>query len=789
MFPTSPKQNSRVRAFIAIVFLGVALLSLAPSPTNAQKSPATPELFRRLYNSDDFAAKTFGPARWLEGGASYTTLEPASSSKDAKEIVRYATSTGQRIILVSAAQLTPPGADKPLAIDDYFWSTDMQCLLVFTNAKPVWRRNTRGDYWVLDRKSQALKQIGKQSPPSSLMFAKFSPDATKVAYVQAHNLYVEDLATGATIALTHDGSDTLINGTTDWVYEEELELRDGFRWSPDGKQIAYWQFDSRGVGTFPLLYNLGKEKEVVTGFPYPGTAPYPVRLDLPYPTAGTMNSAARVGVINASGGDTRWLNVSGDPRENYIARMEWFPGANSHEIVIEHLNRLQNTADILVADAATGAAKQIFEDHDDAWVDYMPEFVWLNAGKDFLWLSERSGWRHAYRVSREGKVAAVTHGNFDVISFEGVDEKTGYLYFIASPDNATQRYLYRAHLDGSGEAERVTPAGAASSGTNAYDISPDGHWAFHTRSSVKVPPAVDLVQLPGHKSTRVLVENSALLAIAAPFVASAPDEFFRLDIGEGVTLDARMFKPANFDAAKKYPVLVYVYGEPAAQQVVDEWLEGGFEGGNLSFDRAIAAEGYIVVVMDNRGTPAPRGRAWRKIVYGAIHPVIVHDQTAGLQALLRAHPYLDASRTAVWGWSGGASSTLNLMFHSPEVYKLGMAVAPVPDLRLYDTIYQERYMGLPLQNVEGYKKSSAINFAEGLQGHLLIVHGSGDDNVHYAGSELLVNRLIELGKPFDFMTYPNRTHAISEGKGTTLHLFSLLRRYLEDHIPPGPSSN
>jgi dipeptidyl-peptidase 4 len=782
---TSPAKDSRKRLSRTVCFLTIVTIILTTPLADAQKSPATAELFRRLFDSDDFTPKTFGPARWLENGAAYTTVEPSASVKDAKEIVRYTTATGERTTLVSAAQLTPPGKEKPLAVDDYFWSADLQHLLIFTNTKPVWRHNTLGDYWVLDRKSQTLRQIGKQFPESTLMFAKFSPDATKVAYVQSHNIYVEDLAPGSATALTHDGSDTIINGTTDWVYEEELELRDAFRWSPDGKQIAYWQFDSRGVGTFPLLYDLGKQKEIVTGFPYPGSAPYPVRMDIPYPTAGTTNSAVRVGVVNVTGGDTRWIDVPGDPRENYIARMEWVPGANSHELAIEHLNRLQNTADILLGDATTGKSKQIFQDHDDAWVDYVAKLVWLNSGKEFLWFSERSGWRHAYRISQEGKTTAITHGNFDALNFEGVDEKSGFLYFLAGPDNATQRYLYRARLDGSGEAERVTPSGSANSGTHMYDIAPDGHGAFHTFSSSKVPPKVDLVELPAHKAVRMLVENSELAKTAAPFVASAPDEFFRLDIGDGVVMDARMFKPANFDASKKYPVLVYVYGEPAGQEVADVWLDEG----NFAFNRAVAAEGYIVVCMDNRGTPAPRGRAWRKIVYGAIHPVIVHDQTAGLQALLRMHPYMDASRTAVWGWSGGGSSTLNLMFHSPDVYKLGMAVAPVPDVRLYDSIYQERYMGLPLQNVEGYKKTSAINFADGLKGSLLIVHGSGDDNVHYAGTELLVNRLIELGKPFDFMTYPNRTHAISEGKGTTFHLFSLLRRYLEEHIPPGPLPN
>jgi dipeptidyl-peptidase-4 len=377
-------------------------------------------------------------------------------------------------------------------------------------------------------------------------------------------------------------------------------------------------------------------------------------------------------------------------------------------------------------------------------------------------------------------VQLITPGAYDVIELGSVDEKAGALYFVASPENATQRYLYRAPLDGSRSAQRVSPASAP--GTHGYDMSPDAHWAFHTYSRADLTPVTDLVELPAHRSARVLEDNAALRASAAPLLA-APTEFFKVDIGDGTTLDAWMLKPPHFDPAKKYPVLVYVYGEPAAQTVLDEW--GAW---NNDYNRAVAQAGYIVVSFDNRGTPAPKGRAWRKVVYGAIHPVIVHDQTAALKVFLQSHAFADSTRIAVWGWSGGGSSTLNLMFRSADLYRVGMSVAPVPDLRLYDTIYQERYMGLPLQNVEGYRSSSAINFADGLRGHLLVVHGSGDDNVHYAGTELLLNRLIELDKPVDFMEYPNRTHAINEGSGTTLHLYSLLLRYLEEHVPPGTAT-
>jgi dipeptidyl-peptidase-4 len=768
----------RKSGFILVVVVGLLFVS---SAARAQISADSDALLHRMYESSDFEAKYPGPSRWLDSGEAYTTVEPSKDVSGAQDIVRYETATGKREVLVSASKLIPPGSQIPLKIEDYSWSTDKTRLLIFTNSKQVWRRNTRGDYWTVDLKNGTLHKLGGDALESSLMFAKFSPDGSKVGYVRANNIYVEDMAGGEITQVTQDGSATIVNGTSDWVYEEELDVRDAFRWSPDGGRIAYWQFDTSGVGIFKLIYDLGAPKEIVTGFPYPGLGVYPSVLDIPYPIPGTKNSAVRAGVVSVEGGETRWMAVPGDARENYIVRMEW--AGNSNEIAIEHLNRLQNTNDLLIADASSGAVRQIFRDQDPAWVDVMDEIKPLNGGKDFLWLSERDGWRHAYLVSSNGaQVTLVTPGNYDVISLEGFGhDKEGTdnaLYFDASPENTTQRYLYKANLNRSRivAAERLSPANEP--GTHHYDISPDGHWAIHSYSRADVTPVVDLVALPDHHVARVMEDNAALRANAAPLLTQ-PTEFFKQEIGDNTTLDAWMLKPPNFDPTKKYPVLVFVYGEPAAQTVLDEWSTWNFD-----FHRIVAQAGYIVISFDNRGTPAPKGRAWRKVIYGAIHPVIVKDQSAALQGFLRSHPYADSSRVALWGWSGGGSSTLNLMFRAPSLYQVGMAVAPVADLRLYDTIYQERYMGLPLQNVEGYRTSSAINFAEGLRGHLLLVHGSGDDNVHYAGSELLLNRLIELDKPVDFMEYPNRTHAISEGGGTTLHLYSLLLRYLEEHIPP-----
>jgi dipeptidyl-peptidase 4 len=739
------------------VFAAVAARAAEP-PKPADTVNARLE---RIFAKKEFEAKKFGPSRWLDGGKAYTTVEPSAAAPDAKDIVRYDTPTSTRRVLVSAAALTPVAAGaKALAIDDYTWSKDGKKLLVFTNNRKVWRRNTRGDYWVLDVASGKLQKLGGDAPESSLMFAKFSPDGSRVAYVRANDLWVEELGAGKITRLTTDGSPTIINGTSDWVYEEEFDLRDGFRWSPDGKDIAYWHFDTSGVGEFSLINDTDTT--------------YPVVKKIEYPTAGTTNSAVRIQVVPAAGGPSREIALPGHPRDHYVPRMEWVE--DTGEIVLQQMNRLQNTNDVYLADPKTGQVRLMLHDGDKAWLDVVNSWQWL-PGKELLWISDQHGWQHAYAAPRDAEpMRLLTPGEFDILSVEGVDERNGLLYFIASPDDATRRYLYKARLDGRGTAVRVTPASAA--GTHAYDISPDGRFAIHTFSAMDRPPVVDLVKLPSHEVVRVLEDNKELAAAVAPLAPSP--EFFRVDIGEGVTLDGWLIKPRPFDPSKKYPLLMYVYGEPAGVQVTDKW-----HGDRALFHRTLADAGYVVACVDNQGTPAPKGRVWRKIVYGSIGPLASKQQAAAVRKLLSERPYLDGDRVASWGWSGGGSTTLNLLFRSPELYKVGMSVAPVPDQTLYDTIYQERYMGLPRENPEGYRNGSPIYFADGLQGKLLLVHGSGDDNVHFQGSERLVNRLIELGKPFTFMDYPNRSHAINEGPGTSLHLHELLARFLLQNLPPG----
>ena len=734
------------------------VFAIVANPTMARaQDAAVSAMLRRIFASSEFAGQRFGPARWLGNGEAYTTVEPSPAG--GQDIVRYDAASGARQVLVPSSLMTPQGG-QPLPIEDYGWSADGSRLLIFTNSERVWRDNTRGDFWVLDSATGALRKLGGNAPGSTLMFARFSPDGSRVGNVREGDLYVESVADGRIVRLTADASRTRVNGTTDWVYEEEFGLRAAFRWSPDGRRIAYWQFDMTGVRDFLLIND--------TDSLYSFTIP------IQYPKAGTTNSAVRAGVVPAEGGATTWIDLPGDPRNDYLPRMEW---AGADELLLQRINRLQNTNRVMLASAKDGSARTVFVDRDSAWLDVVDDVTWLDGGASFLWVSERDGWRHLYSVARsDGRLTLLTPGEYDVIRVLPMTTVDGSIWFIASPDNATQQYLYRVPVKG-GPATRITPA--AQAGTHGYDIAPDGHFAIHTFSTIDRPQITDLVRLPDHRAIRTLVDNEALRSAVQPVVGGGT-EFFRLDIGGGIQLDGWMIRPRGFDPSKKYPLLMHVYSEPAGQTVLDRW-----GGGRMLWHHVLADMGYIVASVDNRGTPSPRGRAWRKVVYGSIGVLASREQAEAVRALVRVRPWLDPSRVGIWGWSGGGSATLNAMFRYPEVYQVGMSVAPVPDQRLYDTIYQERYMGLPQDNAAGYRDGSPITFADGLRGSLLLVHGSGDDNVHYQGSERLVNRMIQLGRRFDFMTYPDRSHCICEGDGTTLHIYSLLTRYLEEHLPAG----
>jgi len=814
----------------------------------------------RIFNSGDFADEGFDRPRWCDEGSNYTTLRrrandtsvvsgradmTSTTAADSNavntvvhEIVMHSCS-GSEEVFVSFDQLIPENENTPLPIDDYVVSKDRKHVLIFTNAQKVWRLRTRGSYWLLDLDGTnntgqfPLRQLGGGTRDScDLLYASFSPDAKRVAYVKKNNIYVEDLATHVITAVTSDGSENVINGTFDWVYEEELSLYQGYKWSPDGKFIAYWQVDQTDVKRVALVNNTA--------------ALYPVVTHIPYPKCGETNPSVRIGIVstatcsNASGAvsPTTWIPLPGCPRDHYVCDISYAPSTG--ELVLQRLNRLQNELNILVVntdvvgDSITNCnVDTLFtETTDRGWINMREgsSVTWVSTkkldegakskavAKPFLHVSERGGWNQLFLVGGTGDGQAVfeiTPPSYDVISVCNYDEEAGVVYFMASPEDPLRRYLYavdiaelieksRGMSSGSvlpcdcPKVTRITPMGADYTGTNSYELSSDCRYAVHAFSSTECPPRTSIVAIDSmkanytqHQTLCVLASNDKLLnawrAIDCPNI-----EFFRVPItvpagepeaGEVVLLDGYALKPPGFDPSKKYPVLFHVYGEPAAQIARDH-----FQGRLGLWHRMMVQRGTVVICVDNRGTPSPRGSAWRKSIYGRIGDVAAGDQAQAVRAILEARPYLDCTRVAVWGWSGGGSMTLNAMFRFPGLYKTGVSVAPVPDMHLYDTIYQERYMGIPTTGKDGYYYGSPVTYAHQMSpdANLLLIHGTGDDNCHYQGMEVLINRLVECNKPFQMLSYPNRTHSISEGAGTTRHLFESITRFFEQNGITGP---
>ena len=544
----------------------------------------------------------------------------------------------------------------------------------------------------------------------------------------------------------------------------EVEYRDP-AWSPDGSKVLFVEADFSDV----------KQRSVLVA----GDPSYPeVRQDR-FARVGGEIEKLRVGVVAKDGGDVNWLAIESPEAGMYLGQVEW--AGSSDEVLVERFSRFRDRRDFLLVGIG-GEVKTIFTESDEAWVESSQGknsgLVWIKGGEEFVVVSEKDGWRHAYRYSREGKeLAVLTPGNYDIIDRAVIDEAGGWYYFYASPEDGTQKYLYRVALDGSGKLSRISPE--AEVGTHGYFFSPDAKLAVHSFSTLNAPPVLELIEVEGHRVVKRL-GDSAEIRGRMEALGCSPAEFLKLDIGGLIEFDAWMLKPANFQADKKYPLLVYVYGEPHAQTVLDEW-----GAAQIDFHRVVAELGYVVVSIDNRGTPCPKGAAWRRAIFGSLGPLSTEEQEAGLKALAKRCPFIDTDRVGIWGWSGGGSNTLNALFRKPESYHVGIAVVPKPQPHLYNAWFQEIFMRTREVNPEGYERSAPINFAEGLKGKLLIMTGSGETNTHIQIIEGLVDRLIGLGKPFDYMVYPNRDHGLREGDGTLVHVRMHILRYLIDNLPPG----
>ncbi len=724
-----------------------AAFAAALAPLGAQSTDHTRITVERIFGSRDFLGGAIPQPAWLSSGSSYIEARPAKDG--GTELVRVDIATGKETVLANADQLAADG--KRLDVEDLTLSGDEQLAVLFHNSVQVWRQNTRGLFTIYDFRTGKLTPVSRKG--GLQMFAKVSPNGKKVAFVRNNNLFVTDIATGREEQLTTDGSENIINGTTDWVYEEELGLRDAFRWSPDSRRIAFWRFDQSEVPAMPIVNE--------TADVYPKVA------TLRYPKAGHANSRVRVGVITLGSNAKRWLEVGPDTGQ-YLARMEW---VGSDSLAIQRMPRKQNSVDVLLISALSGRGRTLMADRDSAYVDVENgDLRWIGKGQQqFLWLSDRSGWRQLYLYGRDGNVVRqLTTDGMDVLGVVGVDEPNGDVYVTAAAPTPIERNVYRVPLNG-GPMTRLTPQ----PGTHIVSISPDAKYAVDIYSTIATPAVATLYSLPSMSVIRVLQDNAPLKQRLAQ-AGFRPATFIKVPMPDGTLLDGYRVTPATFDSTKKYPVLMYVYGGPAAPQVSDAW-----GGTRHLWHQSLAQQGYVVVVVDNRGA-AWRGRDFRKTTQYRLGIKESQDQIDAAKWIGR-QSWGDASRIGIWGWSYGGYMSSLVAGRGGDVFKMAMVVAPVTDWDLYDTIYTERYMWTPQQNPEGYRVSSSQAYVSGVRAKLLLVHGTGDDNVHPQNTIQYANQLEAAGKPFYMLLYPNRTHSISGGN-TSLHLFNSLTRFVLDNL-------
>jgi len=738
--------------------------------SKAQETDSSKITIDRLCDNS-LSARSFGSVYWLEGKSAYVLLERSQDYyKGRTEFVMYDAKTGERSVMIPAWRLIPPGYTSPINIEDFSFTSNNSHVLIYTNSVSQVFGGSKGDYWVLDMLLWDWYKVGKEMPGQSLQMAKFSPDGKMVSFIFENNIYVDDLRSYNVFKLTNDGSERVYNGLPlswrNWNGALGGHVGDGrpgkgwegHYWSPDSKSIAFIQTDLSEVPDYYMINTTETQ--------------YPQIIKTPFVKIGNPLADLKVGIIDVKGKELKWLNI---PKETFAAlwQMEWKP--NSNQLLLQTLERSQKRLHFYLA-TVDGKVKKIHEDYDKCWVE--PNNIhWVNNGNKFIYSSEKNGWVQLYLKS-ETTDAILTPGNYDVLYGIDVDEKNGWIYIMASPENPTQRYLYRVSLDGKGTMQRVTPSNFQ--GTNSYDFSPDLKYAIHTYSSMENPPEYRLISLPDHKVVRILEDNSDLKKVIAK-LDRVPTEFFKVDIGNGVKLDGYIIKPPDMDKTKKYPLFYYIYGEPAGQSVLDRW------GGNQYFwHLMLAQKGYVVMSIDPRGTPSPQGRDWRKVIYGQLGWLAAQDHAAATREIPKQFPFIDATRVGIYGHSGGGQMSLNLIFRYPELYHVAMPSSFVSHQKLYHPAYQERFMGQYEDNVEGYTKGSPITWAYNLKGKLLIIHGTGDDNVIYQSFESLVNELIAQKKEFSMMSYPNRNHGLREGINTQYHLYTLRTNFLLANLPAGP---
>ena len=716
----------RYRSFV------VCLLMISFSLVCAQQPQ--PLSLETIFSSQELRAKSLNAVQWLPDGSAFSFIKGG-------DLYRHDVATGKETLVFSAASLP-----NKAGLDNYQWSSDGKQLLLATNMRQIWRHSTEGQYFIYTLATKKARPLSGIAGPQRN--AKFSPDVSKVGFVRHNNLFVVDLESGVETQLTIDGSDDIINGQLDWVYEEEFGIADGWQWSPDGKKIAYWRLDQTRLKAYPIENMMPL---------------YPSVFWLKYPKAGEANALVQIGVLDLETRATKWVDL-GEETDIYIPRIQWTP--NPGILSIQRLNRLQNKLDLMFADVQSGATRVVVKETDPCWVDVADDLIFLKKKEQFIWTSERSGFLHAYLYDYNGRMLAqITTGEWEMSALQGFDEATGWLYFTGKREGAIDQNVYRASIDG----KTLEHLSSKRAGWHTPNMSPDFKHVVGAFSDAHTPPQISLRKADA-ALVRWLEKNDELAQRA--FVAP---QFLQVKTSDdGTLLNAWMMKPANFDSTKKYPVIMFCYSGPGAQHVVNRW-----EGSRYLWHQFMTEKGFIIFCIDSRGTGG-RGKKFKNLVYGDLGKWSTHDQLEGAKHLASL-PYVDGKRIGIWGHSGGGYLTSMAMTKGAPYFKAGIARAPVTDFRLHDSIWTERYMGLPQQNAAGYKSTSVLTHIDRLQGKLLLVHGMADDNVHMQNTVQLQEALQDANKQFEVMYYHGRNHRISGGN-TDLHLHTLMTEFFMKNL-------
>jgi len=691
-----------------------------------------------------FRAKGMDALQSMKNTNQYTVLNTDRATKS-QQIDLYDFATLKKVsTLIDTKNFKELSDD---GIDSYVFSNDEKQILIANNSNQIFRHSFTADYFLYDTKSQKISGfLGQVQEPT------FSPDGTKIAYAKANDLYVYDIASRNTTRVTNDGvKNAVINGITDWVYEEEFAFVRAFDWSTDSKKLAYIRFDESEVPQFSMdMY----KKDL-----------YPTSETFKYPKAGEKNALVSLHIYNLGGNISQPINL-GNYSDFYIARMKWTNDANL--VSVQVLNRHQDNLDLIFVDATTASPKVVLNEKDKAYVDVTDNLTFLK-DNSFIWTSEKDGYNHIYLYDKNGKIKnQVTKGNWEVTSYYGFDEKTKTVFYQSVEKGSILRDVYKISLDGKKKVKLSSLVG-----TNAATFSPDFTYFINTYSSVTTPPTYTLNSSKDGKQAQEIVNNTALVDKLKKYDLPAK-EFFELTTEKGHKLNAWMIKPKDFDATKKYPVFMYQYSGPGSQEVANNWLDT-----NDMWFMMLSQQGYIIACVDGRGT-GYKGAAFKKCTQKELGKFEVEDQIDAAK-VIGNYAYVDKSRIGIFGWSYGGFMSSNCLFKGADVFKMAIAVAPVTNWRFYDTIYTERYMTTPQENASGYDDNSPINHVSKLKGNFLLIHGTADDNVHVQNSMQMIEALVQANKQFDWAIYPDKNHGIFGGK-TRIQLFNKMTNYIKEKL-------